>query len=126
MAFSGPGLNYHTDAGEARKLGFPDIVVQGMWSVCLIAEMMTQRFGLGFMAGGKFDLRLVNVLWAEEESAPHGRILARHREGDSDACRSRSMDRKGGWHQNHRRHRQRLGTVKGGQSINLDQARFSS
>jgi acyl dehydratase len=82
MAFSGPGLNYHTDAGEARKLGFPDIVVQGMWSVCLIAEMMTQRFGLGFMAGGKFDLRLVNVLWAEEESAPHGRILARHREGD--------------------------------------------
>jgi acyl dehydratase len=82
MAFSGPSLNYHTDAGEARKLGFPDIVVQGMWSVCLIAEMMTRRFGLGFMAGGSFDLRLVNVLWAEESSAPHGRIIERHREGD--------------------------------------------
>jgi acyl dehydratase len=82
MAFSGPGLNYHTDAGEARKLGFPDIVVQGMWSVCLIAEMMTKRFGLGFMVGGKFDLRLVNVLWAEEVSGPHGRIIERHREGD--------------------------------------------
>jgi acyl dehydratase len=82
MAFSGPGLNYHTDAAEARKLGFPDIVVQGMWSVCLIGEMMTRRFGLGFMAGGKFDLRLVNVLWAEEVSAPHGRIIERHREGD--------------------------------------------
>ena len=82
MAFSGPGLNYHTDADEARRLGFPDIVVQGMWSVCLIAEMMTKRFGLGFMAGGKFDLRLVNVLWAEEVSGPQGRIVERHREGD--------------------------------------------
>jgi hydroxyacyl-ACP dehydratase HTD2-like protein with hotdog domain len=82
MAFSGPSLNYHTDAEEARKLGFPDIVVQGMMSVCLIAEMMTSRFGLGFMIGGKFDLRLVNVLWAEEATAPHGRILERHREGE--------------------------------------------
>jgi hypothetical protein len=82
MAFSGPGLNYHTNAAEARKLGFPEIVVQGMWSVCQIAEMMTRRFGLGFMAGGRFDLRLVNVLWAEESSAPHGRIIERHREGE--------------------------------------------
>jgi acyl dehydratase len=82
MAFSGPSLNYHTDAAEARKLGFPDIVVQGMWSVCLIAEMLTKRFGLGFIEGGKFDLRLVNVLWAEETSAAHGRIIERRREGD--------------------------------------------
>src|SRR5690242_18056885 len=45
MAFSGPALNYHTDAGEARKLGFPEVVVQGMLSVCMIAELMTRRFG---------------------------------------------------------------------------------
>jgi acyl dehydratase len=81
MAFSGPGINYHTDAEAARKLGFPDIVVQGMWSVCLIGEMMTQRFGLGFMMGGKFDLRLVNVLWVDEVSGAHGRIIERRAEG---------------------------------------------
>jgi acyl dehydratase len=81
MAFSGPSLNYHTDAEAARKLGFPAIVVQGMWSVCMIAEMMTQRFGLGFMIGGRFDLRLVNVLWAEETSGAKGRIIERHPEG---------------------------------------------
>jgi len=81
MAFSGPGINYHTDAEAARKLGFPDIVVQGMWSVCLIGEMMTQRFGLGFMMGGKLDLRLVNVLWVDEVSGPHGRIIERRTEG---------------------------------------------
>jgi acyl dehydratase len=81
MAFSGPSINYHTDADAARRLGFPDIVVQGMWSVCLIAEMMTQRFGMGFLAGGRLDLRLVNVLWAEEISGPQGRIIERRPEG---------------------------------------------
>jgi acyl dehydratase len=81
MAFSGPALNYHTDTAAARKLGFPEIVVQGMFSVCMIAEMMTRHFGLGFIVGGRFDLRLVNVLWAEETSGPKGRIVARHLEG---------------------------------------------
>jgi acyl dehydratase len=81
MAFSGPSLNYHTDRAAAIKLGFPEIVVQGMYSVCLIAEMMTRRFGLGFIVGGRFDLRLVNVLWAEETTGAHGRIIERHPEG---------------------------------------------
>lgn len=81
MAFSGSTPNYHNDAAEARKLGFPEVVVQGMLSVCMIAEMMTRRFGLGFIMGGKFDLRLVNVLWAGEQSGPKGRILARRLEG---------------------------------------------
>ena len=64
--FSGPGRNYHTDREEARKLGFPDIVVQGMLPVCLVSELMTGRFADGWLAGGKMDLRLVNVLWAGE------------------------------------------------------------
>jgi hypothetical protein len=82
LAFSGPGRNYHTDTEEAHKLGFPEIVVQGMLSVCMIGELMTQRFGLGFFAGGRFDLRLVNVLWAEETTGAKGRILERHPEGE--------------------------------------------
>jgi acyl dehydratase len=81
MAFSGPGLNYHTDREEAHKLGFPEIVVQGMLSVCIIGELMTRRFGLGFIVGGRFDLRLVNVLWAEETTGAKGRILERRPEG---------------------------------------------
>ena len=38
--------------------------------------------GLGFIIGGKFDLRLVNVLWAEETIRAKGRILQRRPEGD--------------------------------------------
>ena len=44
-AFSGPQKNYHTDREMARALGFPDIVVQGMMSVCFVADLMTKRFG---------------------------------------------------------------------------------
>jgi acyl dehydratase len=81
MAFSGPAINYHTDREAARKLGFPEIVVQGMLSVCLAGAMMTRRFGAGFLCGGRLDLRLVNVLWAGDSSAARGRILERRPEG---------------------------------------------
>jgi acyl dehydratase len=81
MAFSGPQLNYHNDREKARELGFPEIVVQGMLSVCLMAEMMTRRFGLGFYYGGRLDLRLVNVLWCNESTAARGLIVGRRAEG---------------------------------------------
>ncbi len=81
MAFSGPARNYHTDRAKAVDLGFPEIVVQGMLSVCLVAEMMTRRFGLGFYHGGRMDLRLVNVLWGSDTTGPKGRIVERRPEG---------------------------------------------
>lgn len=70
LAFSGPERNYHNDRQKALDLGFPEIVVQGMLSVCLVAELMTKRFGMGFLYGGKMDLRLVNVVWSNDTTAP--------------------------------------------------------
>jgi acyl dehydratase len=81
MAFSGPVLNYHNNKQKAVELGFPEIVVQGMLSVCLVAEMMTKRFGLGFFHGGKMDLRLVNVVWGNDVTGPKGLIVERRAEG---------------------------------------------
>jgi acyl dehydratase len=81
MAFSGPARNYHNDKQLAVDLGFPEIVVQGMLSVCLVAEMMTRRFGLGFLYGGKMDLRLVNVVWGNDVTGPKGLIVERRPEG---------------------------------------------
>jgi acyl dehydratase len=62
-AFSGPSRNYHTDREMAQALGFPDIVVQGMLSVCFVADAMALRFGDGWAHGGTLDVRLVNVVW---------------------------------------------------------------
>ncbi len=79
--FSGPGRNYHTDAEEARKLGFPNIVVQGMMSTCFVSEVMQRRFGMGWLEGGKLSVKLTNVLWVDERVTAHARERERHAEG---------------------------------------------
>jgi acyl dehydratase len=73
-AFSGPEKNYHNDREMARMLGFPDIVVQGMLSVCLVSELMTRSFGAGWLYAGKMDVRLVNVVWVDDVIATHGKV----------------------------------------------------
>jgi acyl dehydratase len=72
--FSGPRKTYHTDVEEARKLGFPDIVVQGMMPLCFISEMMTARFNEGWFAGGRMNVALVNVLWRGDVVTARGLV----------------------------------------------------
>ena len=79
--FSGPAKNYHTDRDEARKLGFPDVVVQGMLSTCLVSQLMANAFGTGWLAGGRMDVKLVNVLWGGERVRARGVLGATEPEG---------------------------------------------
>jgi acyl dehydratase len=79
--FSGPGRNYHTDAAEAEKLGFPNIVVQGMMTTCFVAQVMNDAFGRGFLEGGRMSLKLTNVLWADESVTAHAKIAGSEPEG---------------------------------------------
>lgn len=79
--FSGPAKNYHTDAEEAKKLGFPNIVVQGMMTTCFIAQVMLDHFGMGFVEGGKMSLKLTNVLWVDESVTAHAKVRESQREG---------------------------------------------
>jgi acyl dehydratase len=81
--FSGPGRNYHTDPDEARKLGFPDIVVQGMLGTCLIEAVLARGLGDGWVAGGRMDVKLTNVLWAGERVRARARLLEEAPEGDA-------------------------------------------
>ena len=80
-AFSGPHRNYHNDREMARMLGFPDIVVQGMLTVCLVSELMTEAFGAGWLCGGKLDVRLVNVVWVDDVLATRGKVREEVAEG---------------------------------------------
>jgi len=81
QAFSGPHRNYHTDQEMARALGFPDIVVQGMMSVCFISEIMTRNFGAGWFCGGKLNVSLVNVVWPNDRLAVRGKLREEVPEG---------------------------------------------
>ncbi len=82
QAFSGPERNYHTDREIAQALGFPDIVVQGMMSICFVSEMMTQAFGAGWFCGGKLDVNLVNVVWVGDVLAVRGKEREELPEGE--------------------------------------------
>jgi acyl dehydratase len=79
--FSGPGRNYHTDAEEARKLGFPNIVVQGMMSTCFVHQLMQDAFGRGWSTGGRMSVKLTNVLWVDEAVTVRGRVRDEGKEG---------------------------------------------
>lgn len=81
QAFSGPHRNYHTDQEMARALGFPDVVVQGMMSVCFISEIMTRNFGAGWFCGGKLSVSLVNVVWPNDRVAVRGKVREEVPEG---------------------------------------------
>ena len=79
--FSGPIANYHTNREEAKKLGFPDVVVQGMLSTCLMSQVMGNAHGLGWLAGGRMDVKLVNVLWGGERVRARAKRLGESAEG---------------------------------------------
>ncbi len=79
--FSGPERNYHTDVEAARQLGFPEIVVQGMLSTCLISQLMGRAFDESWFAGGRMSVKLVNVLWAGEQIRVRGKWQAEQPEG---------------------------------------------
>jgi acyl dehydratase len=79
--FSGPGKTYHTDRDEAKKLGFPSIVVQGMMSTCFVSQVMQDRFGMGWLQGGKMSVKLTNVLWVDETVTAHARVREEQPEG---------------------------------------------
>ncbi len=80
-SFSGPFRNYHNDRDEARKLGFPDIVVQGMMSVCFLSELLTDRFGDGWFRGGKMNVNLVNIVWGNDTVVANGLVREMAPEG---------------------------------------------
>ncbi len=79
--FSGPGANYHNDREQAVKLGFPNIVVQGMMTTCFVSQLMQDHFGMGWIAGGRMSVKLTNVLWVDESVTAFGKIREERPEG---------------------------------------------
>ena len=75
--------NYHNNRQEAQNLGFPDIGVQGMLPICFLSELLAGEFGAGWPAGGKMDVRLVNVLWGGESVTANAEITGETPEADA-------------------------------------------
>lgn len=85
-AFSGPSENYHTNREMARALGFSDIVVQGMMTLCFLSGLMTREFDLGWHGSGKMSVNLVNVVWAEDTIVARAKVREEVPEGAKTRC----------------------------------------
>ena len=59
--------NYHSDAEIARQMGFPEVVVQGVFNANIVSALMTRRFGAGWWSGGQMRMSFVNVIWGGDD-----------------------------------------------------------
>jgi hypothetical protein len=51
-------------------------------ALCFLSGLLERELGLGWLAGGKMDVRLVNVVWAEDVVTPRAVIRDETPEGD--------------------------------------------
>lgn len=61
------GPNIHTDDAAAKAAGFSRRVVPGIQSYSFISEMLSQFFGMGWITGGKLDLKFIRPFLVGEE-----------------------------------------------------------
>jgi acyl dehydratase len=81
LQYFGGVKNYHTDKTAAQTLGFKDVVIGGRIELCLLSELMTREFGVGWFQGGRMDIKFTNVLWLDEPLNIRGFIRDRTPEG---------------------------------------------
>lgn len=72
--------NYHTDKGEAQRLGFKEVVVGGRMTMSYIGDIMDRRFGRGWYEGGRLDIKFVNIVWPNDRITARGVVTDRVRE----------------------------------------------
>ena len=53
------GPNIHTDDATAQAAGFPARVAPGAQSLAFISEMLSRFFGMGWVSGGKIEVKLI-------------------------------------------------------------------
>ncbi len=73
--------NYHTDRSVARDLGFTEVVIGAGMTMAYLSDLMTTRFGIGWIEGGRMDLKFINVLHPDEPFACEGIITGYSLEG---------------------------------------------
>lgn len=65
--FSGLGdgfVDLHTDLGVAAEMGFPDLVVQGLVSVCWLSETLTRWAGPAWLSDGRVSASFLKPMLA--------------------------------------------------------------
>ncbi|NLS07339.1 hypothetical protein HGP14_29090 [Rhizobium sp. P32RR-XVIII] len=59
-------VNLHTDRRIAREMGFTDVVVQGLMSVCWLSEELTRLAGMAWLSGGSMSASFLRPMLASQ------------------------------------------------------------
>jgi acyl dehydratase len=62
QAYSRRG-NYHSDPEEARRVGLPGLLAQGMQAAGPAYALLLDEWGEEFLEHGELDLRFVGTVW---------------------------------------------------------------
>lgn len=62
QAYSRRG-NYHSDPDEARRVGLPGLLAQGMQAAGPAYALLLDEWGEEFLEHGELDLRFVGMVW---------------------------------------------------------------
>jgi acyl dehydratase len=76
-------INIHTDDETARRAGLPRAVAQGRYPIAYLSEYALAFFGLGWLRGGRIDVRLAKPIFPGDTIAVKARVADRSVEGAS-------------------------------------------
>ena len=83
-ATGGPRSNLHTDEKAAKAQGLPGVVGAGPQVIAQVQRVMMKEFGVGWIQGGKMDLKMIKSIVPGDETTVHARITALRLEQDAD------------------------------------------
>jgi 3-hydroxybutyryl-CoA dehydratase len=71
-----PHSNIHTDEQYAKTQGLPAPIADGMMSTNWISSMLTQQFGMGYLARGELRTKFIKPIVLGAVVAVRGRVTA--------------------------------------------------
>jgi len=70
-----PRVNIHTDNDAARKAGFRAPIAGGEQTYAVMANFILDRFGVGFLRGGRLEASLVKPVFFGDTLTMHARTI---------------------------------------------------
>ena len=82
-----PERNIHSDAEAAQREGLPAPVISAPQIFSMVHRSMFLTFGIGWIAGGKIDLKMIRPVYPDEFTTVKGEVVSISLETDADGHR---------------------------------------
>ncbi len=66
--------NIHNDPEAATRAGYAEPIAAGEHTMAVLANLMTDRFGMGFLRGGRLEVALIKPVFYGERLTAHARL----------------------------------------------------